>query len=77
MHASLVKNMISNIGLGAVKILCQPKMGGPDLPSPPCRQKSEIGLPPLPHLSEIIFCHTPINKIKYNFQKESLNLETI
>ena len=63
------------------------KCGGPDPPSPLVSQKSEIGLPripslsekirnwltpPPPSLSEIIFCHTPINLMKYTFQEESL-----
>ena len=39
--------------LGAVHILCQPKMGGPDPPPPLVSQKSEISLPALPRpLSE-------------------------
>ena len=36
------------------------KNGGPDPPSPLVSQKSEIGYPPLPPLSEIIFFLTPI-----------------
>ena len=40
--------------LGAVHILCKPKMGGLDPPSPPCQPKIRNWLTPLPPLSEKI-----------------------
>ena len=57
---SLIQNVyifrrnLETLKLGAVHILCQPKMGRPDSPSPLVSQKSEIGLPSLPPLSEKI-----------------------
>ena len=51
----ILADIMTYFQYGAVYILCQPKMGGVQTPPPPLvSQKSEIGLPPLPPLSEKI-----------------------
>ena len=55
--------------LGAVHILCQPKMGGA---RPLVRKNQKLVNPPS---SEIIFCRTPINLIKPTLQEQISRFE--
>ena len=46
---------------GTVHKLCQPKMGGPDPPSPLCQPLSAFSQPPLPHSSaNVSISQTPL-----------------